>query len=272
MLKLMLITNDETIAKEAENAGVDRIFIDLEIIGKKERQGHLDTHIADHCKDDIGKIKSVLKNSQILTRINPIHENTEKEINDVIEQGSDIIMLPMFKTVKEVETFIKLVDGRARTCLLLETSQALCRIEDIVKIQGIDEIHIGLNDLHLSLGVDFMFEILTGGLLDYLSDVITSHNIKFGFGGIARIGEGDIPAEYIIREHVRLKSEMVILSRTFHRRAKNINELKKQINLKESIDSIRAEVDRAMLYTQEEFNVNRENLKQKVKMKLNNIR
>jgi len=37
-LKLMYITNDAEIAKIAENAGVDWIFVDLEINGKEERQ------------------------------------------------------------------------------------------------------------------------------------------------------------------------------------------------------------------------------------------
>lgn len=43
MLKLMYITNRPEIAEIAENAGVDRIFIDLEQIGKAERQEGMDT-------------------------------------------------------------------------------------------------------------------------------------------------------------------------------------------------------------------------------------
>ena len=53
-----------------------------------------------------------------------------------------------------------IVNKRVKTCLLLETSQALCRLDDILTLEGIDEIHIGLNDLHLSMGLDFMFELL----------------------------------------------------------------------------------------------------------------
>jgi len=60
-LKLMYITNDAEIAKIAENAGVDWIFVDLEINGKEERQGHLDTVISKHEISDVKKIKSVLK-------------------------------------------------------------------------------------------------------------------------------------------------------------------------------------------------------------------
>ena len=36
-LKLMYITNRPEIAQIAETAGVDRIFVDLEYIGKKDR-------------------------------------------------------------------------------------------------------------------------------------------------------------------------------------------------------------------------------------------
>lgn len=43
MLKLMYITNDSTVAKIAVDAGVDRIFIDMEVLGKVERQGGMDT-------------------------------------------------------------------------------------------------------------------------------------------------------------------------------------------------------------------------------------
>ena len=39
MIKLMYITNNPTIAEIADSAGVDRVFIDLEVVGKAERQG-----------------------------------------------------------------------------------------------------------------------------------------------------------------------------------------------------------------------------------------
>ncbi len=39
--------------------------------------------------------------------------------------------------------------------------------------------------------------------------------IEYGFGGIARIGEGTLPAERIVMEHYRLGSTIAILSRSF---------------------------------------------------------
>lgn len=214
-LELMYITNRPEIAVLAENAGVDRIFIDLEINGKEERQGHLNTVISRHSFDDVKIIKNVLQKSQLLVRVNPVYEKTKEEVDRVIADGADVVMLPMFTTANEAELFIDYVAGRAKTCLLVETPQALTRLDDILDLQGIDEIHLGLNDLHLGMHLDFMFELLSGGIVEYACNKIAAHGIKYGFGGIARVGLGTLPAEYIIAEHHRLGSQMAILSRSF---------------------------------------------------------
>lgn len=211
----MYITNKPEIARIAENAGVDRIFVDLEIIGKEERQGHLDTVISRHKIEDVTTIKEAINKSQLLVRVNPIYENSNKEIDEVINRGADIVMLPMFKSKKEVEKFIGYVNGRVKVCLLLETKEAVERLNDILKVKGIDEIHIGLNDLHLAYKKKFMFELLTNGMVEKICNEIKKTNINYGFGGIASIGKGDIKAEMILKEHYRLGSSQVILSRSF---------------------------------------------------------
>lgn len=263
MLDLMFITNEKIVALEAEKAGVDRIFVDLEIKGKYERQGHLDTHIANHRIEDIGHLKQVLTSAKILARINPFYEDTKIEVEKCIEQGADIIMLPMFTNSYEVEQFIKYIDGRARVCLLLETSQALVRINQILEVDGIDEIHIGLNDLHLSLGLDFMFELLSEGIIENLSDLIKKNGIKFGFGGIAKIGKGDIPAELILGEHYRLDSEMVILSRAF--RNSSNNNFQSKVDIIAEIKKIRSVERNIMSWSSEMYLKNNAIVKEKVR-------
>lgn len=214
-LKLMYITNKENVVKIAEDSGVDWIFIDLEINGKGERQGHLDTVISRHHIEDVKKIKSVITKAELLVRVNPIYDNSKSEIDKVIDDGADIVMLPFFKTKNEVKTFIDYVDGRAKTCLLCETAEAVENIDEILELKGIDLIHIGLNDLHLAYKMDFMFELLVDGTVEMLCDKFKTKGIPYGFGGIAQLGQGDLPAEYIISEHYRLGSIMTILSRSF---------------------------------------------------------
>lgn len=220
-LKLMYITNRPEIAQIAESAGVDRIFVDIEYIGKADRQGGMDTVQSHHTVEDVADIKSSITTADLMVRVNPIHEETEQycsskeEIDDVIASGADIIMLPYFKTVEEVRTFVELVDGRAKTLPLVETVEAVEAIDDILKIDGIDEIFIGLNDLSLGYQKKFMFELLSDGTVESLCHKFKKRGIPYGFGGIASLGKGMLPSEYIIKEHYRLGSTCSILSRSF---------------------------------------------------------
>ena len=220
-LKLMYITNNPQVAALAQSSGVDRIFVDMEYIGKEERQGGLDTVKSHHTVEDVKNLRKVLKETELLVRVNPIHEaaenwcSSEDEINAVVEAGADIIMLPMAKTVDEIKKFVEYVGGRTKTMLLLETAEAKDNIKAMLDVGGIDMVHIGLNDLHLSYGMKFMFQLLTDGTVDGLCKIIDSYGIPYGFGGIARLGFGMLPAEYVIAEHYRLGSSMAILSRSF---------------------------------------------------------
>ena len=214
-MELMVIENMPDKALLYEQCGVDRIFIDLEILGKEERQGHLNTVISRHSINDIKAVKQVLKNSKLLVRVNPINPNSEQEINDAIKFGADILMLPMFTTKKEVETFVKFVAKRAKVNLLLETPEAATLIDEILSVPGIDEIHIGLNDLHLALGLKFMMEMYLGSFLEDLTSKIKASKISLGIGGIAPLEGGMISGKLVAAEAIRLGCERFILSRSF---------------------------------------------------------
>lgn len=221
MIRLMYITNKPAVAEIAEASGVDWIFLDMEFIGKDARQGGLDTVQNHHTVKDITNIKAAVSKAKVLVRVNPIHEalpdypSSKDEIDAIIKAGADIVMLPFYKTVKEVRQFIQYVDGRAKTCLLLETAEAAILIDETLKVPGIDMIHLGLNDLHLELGMKFMFQLLSDGVVEQLGNKIKAAGIPFGFGGIARLDSGMLPGADVLKEHVRLGSSMVIVSRSF---------------------------------------------------------
>ena len=214
-LTLMYITNIPQIALIAEEYGVNRIWIDLEKLGKEERQKGMNTVKSQHTVDDIRIIKPLLKKAEMLVRIDPWNENSIQEIEDVIDAGADLIMLPMWKNATEVMNFIDAVNGRCKTILLLETKEAENCLDEVLVNEGVDEIHIGLNDLHLSYGKSFMFELLANGTVERIVKKIQSAGIPYGFGGIAKLGTGVIPAEKVIMEHYRLGSKRAILSRSF---------------------------------------------------------
>lgn len=214
-LKLMYITNRPEIAAICESAGVDRVFIDLETVGKEKRQHNLDTVKSHHSADDIGKVKAVLNKTKLLVRSNPIYCKSDEELDFLAQTEADIVMLPFFSSANEVYRFLQAVNGCKKTCLLFETPAAVENAEEILSLGGIDEAYIGLNDLHLGYKKRFMFELLTDGTVETLCKRFKRHGLPYGFGGVAAPDGGTLKGKYIIGEHYRLGSTAVILSRSF---------------------------------------------------------
>lgn len=217
MIDFLQITNDPALARRCDALPGMRLFVDLEIHGKAERQAGRNTFISTHQPEDIGRIKAQLYRSRLMVRVNPLHAGTSGELDIVLAQGADLLMLPMFQTPDELREFSRIVAGRAPIVALLETAGALHSLDAWVGTSGLFEVFVGLNDLHLSLGCRFMFEPLAKGLLDSVAFRVRAQGLRFGFGGIARLDEGILPGFDVLAEHVRLGSQAVILSRTFHR-------------------------------------------------------
>lgn len=241
-MKLMMILNDPEVARLAVASGVDRLFVDLEINGKFARQGHRDTLISNHSFEDVARVREAAPDTPLLVRLNPWYEGSPAEIDRAIALGVDLLMLPMFTRVDEVAAFCACVNGRAQVMPLLETAEAVGIVDAVAGMDGVSEMYIGLNDLHLSMQKTFMFELLTDGTVASLAQSIRAHGKPFGFGGIARIGEGLLAAEKVLAEHVRLGSSSVILSRTFHRPYEDREGSDASVNLRLEIDKLRAAV------------------------------
>ncbi len=253
-LKYMYLTADPEAAKTAEEAGVDRIFLDLEILGKFERQGHLDTVVSHSSIEDVKKVREAVNKAELLVRCNPVHQGLKAEIDKIINDGADIIMLPYFKTTDEVKTFIDYVGGRVPTVLLFETAEAVENADEILALEGIVEAYIGLNDLHLSYKMKFMFEPLADGTVENLCKKFKAKGIPYGFGGLAKIGEGMLLSDYIIGEHKRIGSTSAILSRNFRRK---ISDSKPVENLSHEIALLRRRENEISDWSKEQFEENR---------------
>lgn len=215
-IKLLYITNDIEIAHAADAAGVDEIFIDLEIRGKKQRQSGRNTVISHHKVDDVTRIKEVLHSSSLLVRCNPYGSWSAKEITEIVNKGADLIMLPFFKTKHEVKGFLDCVADRTESCLLVETIEAIADLDSILDLDRVRRIHIGLNDLHIAKKTKFMFEPFMNGTLENIALKANQRGISFGIGGMAQIGSHLKPSpQSLLAEHRRLGSTAVILSRSF---------------------------------------------------------
>ena len=115
-----------------------------------------------------------------------------------------------------MEGFVRLVDGRAKVVLLLETAAAVVRLHDILGVAGIDEVMVGLNDLHLSMAVANHFELVASDLMTMISDQVRERGLRFGFGGLARAFDDrlPVPSDLVMAQHARLSSTSAWISRS----------------------------------------------------------
>ena len=215
--RLTLLTDDIGLAQHADRAGVERIGVDLERIGKADRQAGLDTRLSRHTVEDLARIAAATRQARAFARVNPIHPDSAAEVEAVLAAGAGVVMLPFFRTVAEVERFVRMVDGRAHVMLLVETGAALVRLRDILAVPGIGEVMVGLNDLRLQLGVASHFEVLASPVLDGVAAEVRRAGLPFSVGGIARIDDASlpIPPDLVLAQYPRLHATGAWISRSF---------------------------------------------------------
>lgn len=239
-MQFFMIVNDAEIARFVAAQGVDRLFVDLEWMGKDKRQKGLDTWKSRQTPADVSRLREAVPEAHLLVRVNPPHEGTAAEVDDAVARGADSIMLPMIQTLAEVDHFVECVAGRAEALPLIETKASLDLIPAMLERVALTRIHIGLNDLHLDMKLSFMFQPIADGILEEACAAMRSAGVVFGIGGVARAGEGIVSPEYLLGEHVRLGSDAAILSRTFHRGAQTIRELQGVMDFAAEVSALRA--------------------------------
>lgn len=218
MIRLMVIPESVLMARDALNAGVDRLFLDLERAGKQDRQG-TGTWISSQSLEDVRRYRDTFPDADMIVRTDPWSALNRDDLEQVIGFGPNGIMLPMISGLADVTAMRDAIGGRLPLLPLIETVASADALAGIAALDGVDEIFVGLNDLHLDRGDSFMFQPLADGTVERLAGISFAAGLPFGFGGIARLGHGDLDAELIIAEHVRLGSSAVMLSRKFKDRA-----------------------------------------------------
>lgn len=214
---LTLWTADPELAVRADEAGIDRVGVDLERLGKAERQAGLGTWISPHTLDDLAAVGAALRRARSFVRVNPLNPDSEEEIERVLGRGAQVVMLPMFTTAEEVSEFVRLLAGRAEPVLLVEQRAAIDRIDEIVSVSGVREIHIGLNDLALDMGAANRFAVLLSEEVERVSEATLRAGLRFGLGGLGRVDDPTLPirGDLLYAQHVRLGSTAALVSRRF---------------------------------------------------------
>jgi hypothetical protein len=198
-------------------------FVDLESLGKAERQGHLPTWKSTQTISDVSLIREAVPDAKLLVRVDPLHSDSKAQIDDVIARGADMVMLPMFEDADTVARFLDFLAGRAKAVPLFETAHSVQNAPEIAE----------------NLGLDFLFQPLSNGLLEAPCAALRNAGIQFGIGGLARAREGIVSPEYLLGEHVRLGSTSAILSQTFHRNPADLAELQSNMDFFEEMSHLR---------------------------------
>lgn len=213
-----VFTADAGLAARLDAAGVDRIGVDVERFGKAERQSsRKGAWLSDHTLEDLSKLRPAVKRGQLFARLDPINPRSQDQIEKALEYGAQVVMLPFFRTAGEVEKFVRRVDGRASVSLLLESTTAAFRLHDILRVGGVADLMIGLNDLHIAAGLSNHFEVVASDVLTAIAERCHAAGLPFGFGGLGRaLGTGlPIDADLIVAQHARLGSTRAFLARSF---------------------------------------------------------
>jgi hypothetical protein len=211
-IKFFLFTHDIELAKKAEEALIDSIVVDWEIKNKQLRQSSYDME-ADICEPEQLAVLAKQINLPVTVRINSFGPHTSSEVSYAINNGASILMLPMAKSVHEVNEFLAMVNGKAQTIVQIETAELIQQIEQLKNLSW-DYVYIGLNDLMISCNYSFIWESLCNGTVEMICEKLKGRN--YGFGGITVLGGGDpIGIESLIHEYTRLTCSLVFLRRSF---------------------------------------------------------
>jgi hypothetical protein len=218
---LTLFTDDPALAVRADAAGVDRIGPDLERLGKQERQGGLagSHRISDHDPTCLATLRAALRRAQLFTRANRLHAGSPEEVEAYVEAGVEVIMLPAFQHADDVRRFLEIVAGRALVVPLLEHVAAIDGLDEILGLEGVGELHIGLNDLQISLGGGGRgrFELIVSDYLEQVAHRIRDAGAGLGLAGLGRVGDSSlpIPSDLIYWQLPRLRVSGSLLARSF---------------------------------------------------------
>lgn len=210
------ITNNPKQAQNFTECGIQQIMVDIETLGKVERQGHKDTIISNHLLSDVSHIKDLNLDADIICRINPFHKNTFEEIDKAIINGADIIMIPMITSIDNYRSMVDSIGKRAKVLPLIETPYSVFKLSAILEYSALTQIHFGLNDLCLSLGMKNLFEVL---LSEVFQSTVSNIQVDGMIRGIGGIGDPQVSQKVsplnLLNRYMKCHSNSVILSRSF---------------------------------------------------------
>lgn len=211
--ELVLFSTDPAFIRQAVAAGVDSIIVDWEHIGKEQRQAWADTQINYDTLEDLRQVRACTE-AKVICRINCYGRTTAEEVAQAVKAGADEILIPMVRSLEEVEAVLDRAGGRCGVGVLIETVAAAGLAEELARLP-LSRVYVGLNDLAIERNTPNIFTALVDGTVEYIRSIFTA---PFGFGGLTLPERGHpVPCRLLIGEMARLECHFSFLRRSFHR-------------------------------------------------------
>jgi hypothetical protein len=193
-------------------AGAAGAVVDWELRGKARRQHGHDTQVNRDTPADLSRVRQAT-DGRVLCRINAYGPWTAGEVENAISRGVDELLLPMVRTLEQVDRTLELVNGRCGLGILIETLPAVAAAAGLAT-RPLSRIYVGLNDLRIARGSGQLFEPLVDGTVDRIR--LHTEHLPFGVAGLTRPDAGwPIPCGLLIAELARLGTDFTFLRRSF---------------------------------------------------------
>ncbi len=209
--ELLLFATDADLIRRAVGAGVDGIVVDWENRGKEDRQQGADTQINYQTVEDLRRVRAATE-ALVICRIDGFGASTGVEVEAAVDAGADEILLPMVRSVTEVEKVQRAVADRCSLGILVETEEAIRAATELGRLP-LSRVYVGLNDLAIQRQTQNLFTAVADGTVE---TVRREFPMRFGFAGLTLPDRGfPIPCRLLIGEMARLRSGFGLLRRSF---------------------------------------------------------
>jgi hypothetical protein len=210
---LLLFSVDPDVIGAAVSGGVRGIVVDWEHRGKSRRQSGFDTEVNHLTLRDLKRVRECTA-APVICRINAVSDGTALEVEAALDAGTDEILLPMVRTVQEVEDVLELIRGRCGVGVLVETEAGVAISSRLAPLP-LSRVYVGLNDLAIDRGLPNIFASVADGTVERVRALFSP---PFGFGGLTLPDRGHpIPCRLLMAEMARLGCQFSFLRRSFHR-------------------------------------------------------
>ncbi len=214
-IELFAFSADPSYARRVVDAGATGVVVDWERRGKRQRQIGADTQVNGDTPAQLAAVRDATP-GRVLCRVNGWGDWAPAEIDLAVALGADEVLLPMVRRPEEVDAALEVVAGRCGLGILIETTDAVRRAEELLS-RPVSRVYVGMNDLMIDRGRVCLFEALVDGTVDHLSAVAAGHGVPFGVAGLT-VPEGGhpIPCRLLAAALADAAASFTFLRRSFH--------------------------------------------------------